>query len=198
VGVVKALSPFLPKPIIVKKTDGTYGLDWNRPQSIGRVRSFFGNFGIMVRAWTYIREMGGTGLTAASEQAVLNANYVRARLKDVLHLPYELPSLHEVVFDDKNQKANNVSTMDMAKRLIDKGYHPPTVYFPLIVSGAIMIEPTETESKQELDQFIAAWREIAREAAENSDILRSAPNYTALSRLDEVKAAREPRLRWRP
>jgi glycine dehydrogenase subunit 2 len=198
VGVVSALAPYLPRPVVIKREDGSYGLDHDRPKSIGRVRSFLGNFGIMVRAYAYIREMGGPGLTQATELAVLNANYVRAKLRDLFHLPYETPSLHEVVFSDKNQKAGDVATMDMAKRLMDKGFHPPTVYFPLVVPGAIMIEPTETESRQELDEFIAAMREIAREAREQPDLLHGAPHFTALSRLDEVKAAREPRLRFRP
>lgn len=180
VGVSKALEAFLPKPIVAKQN--TYYFDYNRPQSIGRVRSFYGNFGMMIRAFTYIRELGGQGLKEASERAVLNANYVKAKLKNHYALPYETDCLHEVVFTHKN-------TLDIAKGLIDKGVHPPTVYFPLIVSGALMIEPTETESKEELDLLCEAFIEVAQEDPEK---LKQAPMNTALGRLNEALAARNP------
>jgi glycine dehydrogenase subunit 2 len=157
----------------------------------GRIRSFYGNFGMMIRAYTYIREMGGEGLKQASERAVLNANYVRAKLSDAFHLPYQTDCLHEVVFTDKKQQERGISTLDMAKGLIDRGVHPPTVYFPLVVSGALMIEPTETESKEELDRLCEAFWEVAQ--AEN---LKNSPSNTALGRLNEVQAARNPVLVW--
>ncbi len=180
VGVSKALEPFLPIPVVAKGKG--YYFDTHRPQSIGRVRSFYGNFGMMVRAFTYIRELGGEGLKQASERAVLNANYVKARLKKYYHLPYKTDCLHEVVFTHKN-------TLDIAKGLIDRGMHPPTIYFPLIVSGALMIEPTETESKEELDNLCEAFIEVAQEDPEK---LKGAPIHTALGRLNEAQAARNP------
>lgn len=195
VGASAALSAFLPTPL-VKQTPHGYDWDTDRPQSIGRVRSFYGNFGMMVRAWTYIREMGQQGLKEASERAVLNANYVRAKLKEAYHLPITTDSLHEVVFNDRLQKERGVSTMDIAKRLIDYGVHPPTVYFPLVVSGALMIEPTETESKGELDAMCEAFLAVAKEAQENPALVQSAPHHTALRRLNEAQAARQPVLRW--
>ena len=137
-----ALEPFLPTPLVKQNTDGSFSFDTDRPKSVGRIRSFYGNFGMNIRAWTYIREMGAEGLKKLSEMAVLNANYARARLEGHFHLPFKTPVLHEVVFTDKIQEENGVSTMDMAKRLIDYGFHPPTVYFPLVVHGALMIEPT--------------------------------------------------------
>ncbi len=157
----------------------------------GRIRSFYGNFGMMIRAYTYIREMGGDGLKAASERAVLNANYVRAKLSDAFHLPYKTDCLHEVVFTDKKQQEHGVSTLDMAKGLIDRGVHPPTVYFPLVVSGALMIEPTETESREELDRLCEAFLEVAQ-----TENLKDCPSNTALGRLNEVQAARNPVLVW--
>ncbi len=196
VGVTEKLIPFLPKPVVVKEA-GNYRLDFDRPQSIGRMRSFYGNFGVMVRAWAYILTMGGEGLKQASQMAVLNANYIRARLEGAYHLPHQNRSLHEVVFSDQDL-GGNCHTLDLAKRLIDYGYHPPTVYFPLVVAGAIMIEPTETESKEVLDEFCDAMLEIAREAEESPELLLEAPTLTALRRLDETAAARKPQLRYCP
>ncbi|HYG69001.1 MAG TPA: aminomethyl-transferring glycine dehydrogenase subunit GcvPB, partial [Anaeromyxobacteraceae bacterium] len=158
----------------------------------------WGNFGMFVRAWALIREYGPEGLRATGELAVLNANYVRAKLKDVYDLPYETDSLHEVVFDDKHQKATGVTTMDVAKRLIDHGFHPPTIYFPLVVHGALMIEPTETETKETLDRFVEAMVAVAEEAQTNADALKAAPTKPFRARLDETRAARKPVLRWKP
>ncbi len=197
VGVVKELEPFLPVPVVVKQGE-RYHLEFDRKQTVGQLRSFWGNFGIMVRAYTYLRELGPGGVKKVSELAVLNANYVRALLKDTYHLPYETPSLHEAVFNDKKQKELGVTTMDIAKRLIDHGYHPPTIYFPLIVAGALMIEPTETESKANLEAFAEAMKAIAAEALENPDAVKAAPTRVFRERLDEVKAARKPVLKWKP
>jgi glycine dehydrogenase subunit 2 len=169
-----------------------------RPSTIGRLHAFHGNFGMMVRAWALIRELGPDGLRRCAELAVLNANYVRARLRDAFHLPYETDSLHEVVFTDKLQKASDVSTMDVAKRLIDHGFHPPTVYFPLVVSGALMIEPTETESKETLDRFAEGMHLIAEQARVDPEGLKAAPVKPVRARLDETRAARKPVLRWTP
>ncbi|MGE4344587.1 MAG: aminomethyl-transferring glycine dehydrogenase subunit GcvPB, partial [Geoalkalibacter sp.] len=190
------LEPFLPVPVVDRDEKG-YFLDWDRPHSIGRMKGFYGHFGVLVRAWTYIRSMGPEGLRRAAEMAVLNANYVRARLQDSYHLPYPGRSLHEVVFSDRNL-GGGCKTLDLAKRLIDYGFHPPTIYFPLVVSGAIMIEPTESESQETLDEFCAAMEAIAREASEQPDLLKDAPRLTRLGRLDETRAARRPRLRWQP
>lgn len=195
VTVNKKLEPFLPIPIVVKNGEGRYTFDENRSQSIGRVRSFFGNFSILVRAYTYIKELGGDGLKNATRVAVLNANYIRARLKDAYDLPYGTPSLHECVFSDKKQNQFGVKTLDIAKRLMDYGFHPPTIYFPLIVHGAIMIEPTETENKKLLDEFCDAMIDIAKESEENPELVKNAPTKTFRKRLDETKAAREPKLR---
>ena len=198
VGVAARLVPFLPTPTVEKQGD-SYTLNFSHPQSIGRMRSFFGNFGMMVRAYTYIREMGGAGLTQATEMAVLNACYLRARIQDTYALCSERPSMHEVVVTDKRQKKETgVQTLDIAKRLMDYGFHPPTVYFPLVVPGALMIEPTETESKESLDEFADALLSIAHEAATTPDLVKSAPHSTAMRRLDETRAARNPRLRWLP
>jgi glycine dehydrogenase subunit 2 len=198
VAVKRPLEPLLPVPRVVR--DGTaYSLDHHRPASIGRVRSFYGNFAMFVRAYAYIRSLGSDGLREAGLTAILNANYVRKGLESVLTLPYDAPSYHEVVFSDRDlEKSTGVRTMDVAKRLMDYGFHPPTVYFPLIVPGALMIEPTETESREELDAFIAAVRAIVEEAKTNPDIVKSAPYTTPVRRLDETGAARRPKLRWRP
>lgn len=196
VGVSAELEPFLPAPVVGHNEQG-YFLDWDRPLSIGRMKGFFGHFGVLVRAWAYIRSMGPEGLRHAGEMAVLNANYIRARLEDSFHLPYPARSLHEVVFSDKNL-GGGCKTIDLAKRLIDYGFHPPTIYFPLVVSGAIMIEPTETESQESLDEFCEAMEAIAREANEQPELLKQAPRLTRLGRLDETKAARRPCLRWQP
>jgi glycine dehydrogenase subunit 2 len=196
VGYKRILEPYAPLPIVVKNHDGAFGLQYDRPQSIGRLRSFFGNFGMMVRAYTYLREMGADGLKTASDLAVLNANYLRAGLGETWHVAYDRTCMHEVVVSDKHLKETGVTTMDVAKRLIDYGFHPPTVYFPLLVKGAMLIEPTETESKLTLDRFIAGMRDISREAQEKPDHVKSAPHNTRLRRLDETRAARSPVLRW--
>jgi glycine dehydrogenase subunit 2 len=184
------LEPFLP-------TSGVHHLEFNRPQSIGRVRMFYGNFGMFVRALAYILANGPDGLRQTTEDAVLNANYIRAKLEDVYELPYKTASMHEVVFSDKRQARNGIKTGDIAKRLIDYGFHPYTTSFPLIVPGALMIEPTESESREELDLFIDAMRQIAREADENPAVIMAAPHSTRISRLDETAAARKPVLRWK-
>jgi glycine dehydrogenase subunit 2 len=197
VGVTTELAPFLPSPTVEKRGE-RFVLDYDRPQSIGRTRSFQGQFGILVRAMTYILSMGGEGLAKVAENAVLNANYLRAELSDTFHLPYETPSMHEVVFSDKAQHEFGVTTLDIAKRLIDYGFHPPTIYFPLIVSGAMMIEPTETEGKEELDAFVEAMKAIAAEAAEDPELVKEAPYTSPVRRCDEALAARKPILRWYP
>src|SRR5881275_1588972 len=198
VAIRKQLEPFLPKPVLVSKSDGTLGFDYDRPRSIGRVRSFYGNFGMFVRALAYILANGPDGLRQTTEDAVLNANYIRKGLEGTYDLPYSSPSMHEVVFSDKLQAKKGVRTMDIAKRLIDYGFHPYTTAFPLIVPGALMIEPTESESKEELDLFIEAMRSIAEEVEEDPKIVLDAPHSTRVSRLDEVAAARKPVLRWKP
>lgn len=193
----KFLEPYLPSPVVVQKEDGSYVLDHNRPKSIGRVRAWSGNFGVLLRALAYTLAYG-PGIRQATEDAVLNANYIRKNLEDLFDLPYDLPSMHEVVFSDARQKKHGVNTMDIAKRLIDYGFHPYTTAFPLIVPGAMMIEPTESESKQECDLFIQALRSVAAEAESNPEIVKTAPHSTRVGRLDEVAAARKPVLRWRP
>jgi glycine dehydrogenase subunit 2 len=195
VGVKRELAPFLPVPVVVEK-DGRYDLDFARPLTIGRVRSFAGNFGVIVRALGYIMSLGPAGIREVAETAVLNANYIRKSLEEDYHLKYTSPSMHECVFSDKLQKDHGISNLDISKRLIDYGLHPPTMSFPLIVHGALMIEPTETESRRDLDLFIAAMKAIAREARENPEVLRSAPHVTYVRRLDEVAAAKTPVLRW--
>ena len=197
VGVAHGLEPFLPVPVVVQRGE-RFHLEFDRPQTIGRLRTFWGNFGVMVRAYAFIRELGAQGLKRASDLAVLNANYARALLKDDYHLPYATSCLHEVVFNDKRQKDLGVTTMDIAKRLIDHGFHPPTIYFPLIVAGALMIEPTETESRENVEAFAAAMRAIAQEAKEAPEQLKAAPVRAFRERLDEVRAARKPILRWKP
>lgn len=194
VGVTEELAPFLPVPVVARDGEG-YRLDCDRPETVGRMKAFYGNFGIVVRAWAYILTMGGEGLRRASEMAVLNANYIRARLEGTYHLPHRTRSLHEVVFSDRDL-AGGCHTLDVAKRLIDYGYHPPTIYFPLVVKGAIMIEPTETESKEVIDEFCDAMLAIAREAEENPELLHEAPVRPRIRRLDETAAARKPRLKW--
>lgn len=196
VGVKKILEPYLPVPRVQRREDGTLRLDYDSAESIGRVRAFTGNFGVLVRALTYILTCGRNGLKELSEHAVLNANYIRHRLQDAYDLPYKQPSLHEVVFSDKTQAKNDVHTIDIAKRLMDYGFHPPTTYFPLIVGGALMIEPTESPNREELDAFIDAMRSIAEEAKTNPSVVREAPHITRNLRFDEVTAARKPVLRW--
>ncbi len=195
VGVKKDLIPFLPKPVVTKK-DGVFVLDYDRPQSIGRVKPYYGNFGINVRAYTYIRTMGPDGLKAVTEYAVLNANYMMRRLEPYFDLPFDRHCKHEFVLSGKRQKKLGVRTLDIAKRLLDFGYHPPTIYFPLNVEECIMIEPTETESKETLDAFIEAMIQIAKEAEENPEIVQEAPHTTVIGRLDETTAARKPILRY--
>ena len=196
VGVKKDLIPFLPKPVLVKTEEG-YHFDYNRPDSIGRVKPFYGNFGINVRAYTYIRSMGPDGLKAITEYAVLNANYMMRRLQPHFDLPYDRHCKHEFVLSGRRQKKLGVRTLDMAKRLLDFGYHPPTIYFPLNVEEAMMIEPTETESKETLDAFIDAMIQIAKEVEETPEIVQEAPHTTVIKRLDETKAARTPVLRYK-
>lgn len=162
------------------------------PQTIGKLHAFCGNVGVLIRAYSYIRTMGAANLKKASQLAVLNANYLKERLKAAFHLPYDRPCMHECVFTDKNQAGAKVMTLDMAKRLMDYGFHPPTVYFPLVVSGALMIEPTETESKDDLDRFIAALQAIAEEAHTKPEKLHQAPTKTKVRRMDETAAARKP------
>lgn len=195
VGVKADLIPYLPKPVIVKQGDN-YAFDYDRPQSIGRVKPYYGNFGINVRAYTYIRSMGPDGLKAVTEYAVLNANYMMRRLQDAYDLPFDRHCKHEFVLSGRRQKKLGVRTLDIAKRLLDFGYHPPTIYFPLNVEECIMIEPTETESKETLDAFIDAMLQIAKEAEENPEIVQEAPHNTVIGRLDETLAARKPVLRY--
>src|SRR5438874_339137 len=191
------LAPYLPVPVVAEKPDGTLGFDYERPRAVGRVRAFYGNFGMHVRALAYIMANGPDGLRQTTEDAVLNANYLRKGLQTSYDLPYQTPSMHEVVFSDRLQAKKGVRTGDIAKRLIDYGFHPYTVSFPLIVPGAMMIEPTESESKEELDLFIEAMRSIAEEVDEDPQTVLNAPHSTRISRLDEVAAARKPILRWK-
>jgi len=197
VAVAQHLIPFLPVPVVVEDGD-RYRFDYDRPLSVGRVGTFYGNFGVMLRAYVYILTMGGIGLRRATELAVLNANYIRAKLKGTYHLPFDCLCKHEVVFNDHRQEPLDISTLDIAKRLMDYGFHPPTIYFPLIVHGALMIEPTETESRDTLDQFINAMTAIAAEAETHPELLHDAPHRTKRFRLDETAAARKPVLRWSP
>jgi glycine cleavage system P protein (glycine dehydrogenase) subunit 2 len=213
----KELEPFLPVPRIVAQTSVgdsdvqtlapetghrpksvPLKLDFNYPQSIGRVKAFYGNYGMMLRALAYILTHGRDGLREATEAAVLNARYVAHGLVSDFEKPFEAPPMHEVVFTDKRQARKGVHTLDIAKRLIDYGFHPMTIYFPLIVSGAMLIEPTESVGRQELDQFIEAMRSIARETLEDPELVMNAPHSTRIGRLDEAAAARKPVLRWKP
>lgn len=195
IGTKKELSQFLPVPIVSKKNE-RYHLDYDRPYSIGKVRNFYGNFGVMVRAFSYILSMGAEGLREVSENAVLNANYIKESLKDYYNVPVEGACKHECVLGGLKNNKNGVTTLDVAKRLIDYGYHPPTIYFPLIIKEAMMIEPTENEKLETLDEFVENMIKIAEEAEKNPDIVRSAPNTTYIKRLDEVKAARKPVVKW--
>ncbi len=197
VAVKKHLAPFLPVPKL-KRLKDAFAWDYDVPQSIGKVRAFYGNFGVLVRALAYILAHGGPGLRNATVDAVLNANYIRHKLAPYFDLPYNRPNMHEVVFSDDRQAVKGVKTGDMAKRLIDYGFHPYTVSFPMIVHGALMIEPTETESKQELDLFIDAMISIAKEVDEEPGTVTSAPHLTRTTRVDEVTAARKPIVRWQP
>ncbi|GGB50758.1 aminomethyl-transferring glycine dehydrogenase subunit GcvPB [Fictibacillus barbaricus] len=195
VGVKADLIPFLPKPVLVKEND-VYKFEYNRPQSIGRVKPFYGNFGINVRAFTYIMTMGPDGLHQVSENAVLNANYMMRRLEPHFDLPFTQHCKHEFVLSGRRQKKLGVRTLDIAKRLLDFGYHPPTIYFPLSVEEAIMIEPTETESKETLDEFIEKMIQISKEAEETPELVQEAPHTTVVKRLDEATAARKPILKY--
>ncbi|TMF06017.1 MAG: glycine dehydrogenase subunit 2 [Chloroflexi bacterium] len=191
------LEPFLPAPLVVQEADGSYRLDFDRPRSIGRLKGFQGHFGILARGYTYLRMHGAEGLRSLSETAVLNANYLRVLLQEVFDLAYDRSCMHEFVLSARRQKATyGVRTLDIAKRLLDFGIHPPTIYFPLIVDEAIMVEPTETESRATLDHFAAVMRQIARECQDSPDVVREAPRHQVVGRLDEVSAARKPVLRW--
>jgi glycine dehydrogenase subunit 2 len=198
VAVTAELEPYLPFPRVERAEGGALTVDFDRPKSVGRVRAYFGNFGVLVRALAYILTHGDPGLREATETAVLNANYIAEHLKDTYEVPYPGRVMHEVIFSDKRQLKYGVRNADIAKRLIDYGFYPPTMSFPLIVSGALMVEPTETEGREELDLFIDAMKSIAAEAAEDPELLRHAPLTTKVGRLDEVAAARKPVLRWRP
>ena len=193
----KELEPFLPVPRIIK-SDNSFRLDFDQPKSIGRVKAFFGNYGMMLRALAYTLTHGNDGLREATEAAVLNARYIAYGLVSDFEKPFDSPPMHEVVFTDKRQTRKGVHTLDIAKRLIDYGFHPMTIYFPLIVQGAMLIEPTESVGRQELDQFIEAMKSIAKEAVEDPQLVLDAPHNTRIGRLDEAAAARKPVLRWRP
>jgi len=197
VAVKKILEPFLPFPVVALKNGGSYLFDYDRPQSIGKMKAFNGQFGMHVRALCYILANGPEGLKEVSEMAVLNANYIRAKLAEAYELPFDSPTLHEVVFSDKLQTHFGVHVGDIGKLLMDYGFHPPTVSFPLIVPGALMIEPTETESRYELDAFITAMLAIAKEAETNPELVKSAPHATRINRVNEAAAARKPVLRWK-
>ncbi|MDR1840572.1 MAG: aminomethyl-transferring glycine dehydrogenase subunit GcvPB [Holophagales bacterium] len=196
VACTAALAPFLPRPAVVKTQSG-FDLDWDRPQSIGKMHSYFGNFAMEVRAMAYCLSHGSDGLRQATMRAIMNANYIRKGLEGRYHLQYDSPTLHEVVFDDANQSKYGVTTLDIAKGLIDRGFHPPTIYFPLVIHGALMIEPTESEGKAELDAFVEAMADIAERAKDDPESLRRSPVKTPVARLDETAAARKPILRWR-
>lgn len=197
VGVCEKLVDFLPIPRIVKRSDGTLSLDYHRHKSIGYIAPFYGNFGVVLKAYAYMLVLGKKGLIEASESAVLSANYCRARLKGYYDIPYDRICMHECVLSASKQVKNGVHALDIAKYLIDKGYHPPTIYFPLIVKESIMIEPTETESKETLDEFLDTMIEIAKLAENDPEAIKRAPVTRPVKRLDETKAAREPNLRWR-
>ena len=197
VAVKSALGDYLPLPRVTKRGE-RFELEGNGPKSVGRVRSFFGNFGILVRAYAYILSLGGDGLQEASRMALLNANYIRKKLEKTYHLAYNEPCMHECIFTDRVQQRSGVTTLDIAKRLLDYGQHPPTIYFPLVVSGALMIEPTETETPETLDSFIDAMLAIAQEAKDDPELVKNAPYSTPVRRLDEARAARKPVLRWEP
>ncbi len=189
VAVCEKLVDYLPAPLVEK--DGEIYKFISPENTMGRIRSFYGNIGVVLKAYSYLLELGKENIAQVAENAVLNANYIKSQLKDFYHIQYPNDTLHEVVFDD-SEMPNHVTTLDIAKSLIDRGYHPPTIYFPLIVHGALMVEPTETESKETIDEFIEAMKDIANEAKENSDFVKSAPNSTFISRPDETKAARFP------
>ncbi len=195
--VKKELIPYLPIPKIEEDESGNLFLNFSPGKSIGKVATFFGNVNVLLKTVSYILKLGSDGIREVSENAVLNANYIRAKLKNIFHLEYDSPTLHEVIFDDKFQEKYGVTTLDIAKRLLDKGFHPPTVYFPLIVHGSLMIEPTETEPKEELDAFINTMKEIVEEIEKNPETLHNAPENLRSRRFDEVLAARKPILKWK-
>jgi len=195
VGVKRTLAAYLPVPTVEKNSKGYY-LDYNRARSIGKVRSFYGNIGVIIRAYCYLRSLGKEGLKKISYNAVLNANYLMSKLKRYFYLPYDQPCMHEFVLSAEDQKMKDVRTLDIAKRLLDFGFHPPTIYFPLIVKEALMIEPTETESKETLDTFASSMIQIRKEIEENPSAVKEAPHNLSIGRLDEVKASRELKLRW--
>jgi glycine dehydrogenase subunit 2 len=195
VGAKAKLLDFLPKPIAVKQ-DGEYRFDYDRPHAVGKVKNFYGNFGVIVKAYAYIKALGAAGLKEACQHAVLNANYLRHQLREDFHIPLDRLCKHEFIITSKKQAEYGITTMDIAKRLIDYGYHPPTVYFPLIVSEAMMIEPTETEAKERLDEFVETMKTIAREAAEQPALVTEAPRNAVIRRVDEVTAARKPIVKW--
>ncbi|NFD28556.1 glycine dehydrogenase subunit 2 [Clostridium botulinum] len=195
VGVKKHLAKFLPVPTVEKEND-KFILDYNRPDSLGKIRSLYGNFGVMVKAYTYILTMGKEGLKSASHNAVLNANYIKESLRDYYNIGVDDICKHEVILSTLKENPHHIATLDIAKRLIDYGVHPPTVYFPLIIEEALMIEPTESESKETVDEFIDAMKKIAVEAKENPELLHEAPVNAPVRRLDQVKAARKPILKW--
>jgi glycine dehydrogenase subunit 2 len=197
VAVRAELAPYLPVPVVRRDGNDTFDLDYDRPHSIGQVRAFGGHFGVLVRAYAYIRLLGADGLRRVSEAAVLHANYLRAALREWYDVAYDRPCMHEVLLSGRRQKAQGARTLDVAKRLIDYGFHPPTIYFPLVVDEALMIEPTETEAMPTLDAFVAAMAAIAREASVEPAVLHAAPHNTPVGRLDEASAARQPVLRWR-
>jgi len=192
VGVVEKLVEFLPISIVAEREDGHFYLEYDRPNSIGYIAPFYGNFGIVLRAYVYILMLGREGLPRVSENAVLNANYIREKLKDYYDLPYQQTCKHECVFSAKRQTQHDIHALDVAKALIDRGFHPPTIYFPLIVTEALMIEPTETESAETLDEFIEAMIEIAKLAETDPASLKKCPTTTPVTRLDETLAARKP------
>jgi glycine dehydrogenase subunit 2 len=212
VAVGEQLEPYLPKPLVTKRLAPAgrvigpgpvcpkpdYYLDYERPQSIGRVKGFHGNIGVLVRAYSYVLRMGADGLTRASEDAVINANYIRARIRDVYEVPHDRYNMHEFVASAGRQKKRGVPAAAIAKRILDFGMHAPTVYFPLIVPEALMIEPTESEDLGALDAFVDVLRQIDRETRETPAVVLDAPHSTPCRRPDEVRAAREPVLRWRP
>jgi glycine dehydrogenase subunit 2 len=200
VGVGERLLPFLPAPRVLRQTDGSYRLErpGERPTSIGRMRSFVGNAGVLVRAYAYIRAHGAAGLCEVSDDAVLAANYLKARLGGVLDVPFSRPCMHEFVASGATLKRETgCRTLDVAKRLIDYGFHPPTIYFPLTVEEALLVEPTETEALETLDLFVEALGRIVGEAHQDPELLHSAPTSSPVRRLDETTAARQPNLRWR-
>ncbi len=195
VGVKEFLSPYLPVPVL-SKDQARYYWDYNRPLSLGKVHAFYGNYGVMLKAYAYIRALGASGLKEATEHAVLNANYMKARLKDQFELPYQENSLHEFVLSGIRQKEKGVSTLNIAKRLLDYQQYAPTIYFPLVVKEALMIEPTETENIKTLDKFVETMKNISREIEEKPHLVKNAPHHTPVRKLDDVAAARNPDLRW--